>query len=108
MLIFKGKYITCQMRHTRDRSGYVLPGQRFLIWYVWIFMKLHLKRVQKCHLDNIQTFELNVKYLPLLYIFLVFALNFCKFLFQIPMSSLSEPDHGVLLNTCTQYYFFFK
>ena len=52
ILIFKGKYLTCQVKHTKNKSGYILSRQWSIIWHTWIFPKLHLKRVQKCHLGT--------------------------------------------------------
>ena len=52
ILIFKGKYLNCKVKHTKNKIGYILSRQWSIIWYTWIFPKLHLKRVQKCHLGT--------------------------------------------------------
>lgn len=51
-LSLKGKYLTCQVRHTKNKSGHILSSQCFIIWYIWTFSKLHLKRLHKYHLET--------------------------------------------------------
>lgn len=54
ILFLKGicKYLTCGMKLTTNKGGYILPRQWSINCYIWIFMKMHLNRVQKCHLDT--------------------------------------------------------
>lgn len=52
-LSLKGKYLTCYVRHTKNKSGHILSSQCFIIWYIWtLWTKLHLKRLHKYHLGT--------------------------------------------------------
>lgn len=40
------------MRYNDDKGGYKLFQQWFILWHIWFFKYMQLRRVQKCHIGT--------------------------------------------------------